>query len=73
VAGHASGLGDTRDNVTLSEARAKYVAELLSTLYHIQIPKNKITPKGEPRKKGNDKDNNPNDRRADVTVKIQYK
>jgi outer membrane protein OmpA-like peptidoglycan-associated protein len=70
VIGYASGLGDTRGNINLSAARAQYVAELLNTLYHVEIPRYKITPRGEPINAG-DKDDTPEDRRAELMVRIK--
>jgi hypothetical protein len=75
VNGYASGLGDSgphgsRPNINLSLARAQYVAELLLTLYHVEIPKKKITPKGSPIN-STSKDNNPRDRRAELIVMIR--
>jgi outer membrane protein OmpA-like peptidoglycan-associated protein len=75
VVGHASGLGDngpngSRPNINLSLARAQYVAKLLFDLYHVEIPRNKITPEGSPLN-SNGKDNKPQDRRAELFIKIK--
>jgi outer membrane protein OmpA-like peptidoglycan-associated protein len=75
VAGYASGLGDlgpngSRPNINLSLDRARYVAELLSTLYHVEIPRNKVTPKGSPIN-STGKDNKAQDRRAELSVMIR--
>jgi outer membrane protein OmpA-like peptidoglycan-associated protein len=70
VLGYASGLGDTRGNIDLSLNRARYVADLLSKLYYVQIPPSKIISRGEPIM-ANDKDNNPEERRAELSVKIK--
>jgi outer membrane protein OmpA-like peptidoglycan-associated protein len=65
--GHASGLGDTGGNLTLSESRANYVKQLIWMTNRINIPEEKIKARGKPYAAG-DKDNNPEDRRVDVQL-----
>ncbi|MGO4513829.1 OmpA family protein [Bradyrhizobium sp. 2TAF36] len=73
VVGHASRLGDTEPNITLSEGRAKYVADLLKRLYKVKIPDENIKFRGEPVDEGNDKDNSWKDRVVWVTIKAVRK
>jgi outer membrane protein OmpA-like peptidoglycan-associated protein len=68
VKGHASRLGDTEPNITLSEGRAKYIADLLKRLYKVKIPDENITFRGEPIESGNDKDNSWKDRVVWVSI-----
>lgn len=66
--GHASGLGDTGGNVTLSDKRAKDVKKFIQMSYQGIIPDDKlkkIRAEGAPPEASN-KDNNPEDRRVDV-------
>jgi outer membrane protein OmpA-like peptidoglycan-associated protein len=68
VKGHASRLGDTEPNITLSEGRARYIADLLNRLYKVKIPDANITFRGEPIEPGNDKDNSWKDRVVWVSI-----
>jgi len=68
VVGHASRLGDTEPNITLSEGRAKYVADLLKRVYKVKIPDENIKFRGEPIEEGNDKDNSWKDRVVWVSI-----
>lgn len=66
--GHASGLGDTGPNVTLSDNRAQDVKKFIQRSYQGIIPDDKlkkIRAEGEPHNVSN-KDNNPEDRRVDI-------
>ncbi len=71
VHGYASGLGDTRANINLSQKRADYVAQLLRQLYHIQLKEAQITPHGEPPIAGNDNEDKWENRRAELVIKIK--
>jgi outer membrane protein OmpA-like peptidoglycan-associated protein len=68
VVGHASRLGDTEPNITLSEGRAKYIADLLKRLYKVKIPDDNIKFRGEPIEEGNNRDNSWKDRVVWVTI-----
>jgi outer membrane protein OmpA-like peptidoglycan-associated protein len=68
VVGHASRLGDTEPNLTLSEGRARYIADLLKRIYKVKIPEENIRFRGEPVEEGSNKDNSWQDRVVWVTI-----
>lgn len=71
VVGHASRLGDTMANITLSSARAKFVADFLKDYFRklkTKIPDDNINHRGEPVDEGNDKQNPWQDRVVWVTI-----
>jgi hypothetical protein len=67
LVGHASGLGDSNGNFKLSQQRAEEVKTILSGMTKVPID---TSARGAPPEKNN-KDNNPQDRRVDVTVNFR--